>query len=149
EPLLGSEYQPAHLRVQPVGSDDQVEVTRVAAVECDTHASAVIVERANAVPEDRIDLAAERAIDDGGQLAACNAHVTATRSAHEQLGIQRGDALSVFADLPDLAEVIPATQDVRRDAHPGGQGEPRPPEVHDVPAAPKFGGSFDERGLVA
>src|SRR5690242_8922088 len=135
--------------MQPAGADDQVEVTGGAAVEGDAHASAVVVERANAVSEYRLDTTAKSVVDDGSELAAWDAHVPPVRAAHEQLGVERGDAVSVVADLPDLAQVVAAPYHLGDYAHAVGHVEAGAPEIDEVSAAPKLGGALDERGLVA
>jgi hypothetical protein len=92
--------------VQAIRADDQVEVTDLSTVEGHADAIAVVRDCANAVAENRLDVIAERAVDDGGQLASGDADVAATGPANEQLGIESGDAPAILGDLPDLGEAI-------------------------------------------
>src|SRR6185437_15927728 len=132
--------------MQSIGSDDQVEVADGAALQRDPYPSAVVVERAHAVAEDRLDAAAERVVDGGRELAARDTHVAPARASHEQLRIEGGDTMSVVADLPHLAHVIAAPDDLGRDAHAIGHVEPGAPEIDDVPAAARLRRALDERG---
>jgi hypothetical protein len=135
--------------VQSVGADDQVEVADHAAVERHAYAIALVVERANAVSKHCLDPTAECAEDNRRELAARDAHVPPVGPAHEQLRIERRDALSVGVDLPDLAQVISAAQYLGHDAHAVGHIEAGTPEVDEIAALAKCRSVLDERRLVA
>jgi hypothetical protein len=135
--------------VQAVGAHHQVEVAGGAAVlEGDPNAHAVVVERPDRVAEDRLHLAFQRAVDDGGQVAAGKGHVTGFRT-DEQLRVEREHARPVAFDLAPLAGPVSPGHQLGGDAHSLGDHEPSPPEVDDVSARPKRRGPLDQRRRVA
>jgi hypothetical protein len=72
ESLLSPEYDPAHLRMQPVRPDHQVETTRTGPLEPHLDTRPLVVRTYDRVPVQDLDVITDSADQDGGQVAAGN-----------------------------------------------------------------------------
>lgn len=85
EVLLRPERQLAHARMQPVATDDQIDIARSGMIEADSHRVTSVLDRHDRVAEHRLDRALQRPIDGRRQIGPPQAGKTSSRHAREHV----------------------------------------------------------------
>ncbi len=147
EPLVRAEREPAHLRMQAIRADDEVELPAQTAVEGDANRGAVVLECADRVTEDQLCPAFERLVDHRGELRAHDTQVLLARF-HDRGRLDGCDASPVAVDHHGVGEDVTPAAQLRHDAHALSHVEPGSPEVDQVAAGAQLGSVFDDRDLV-
>ena len=93
EPRIGPEHQLADARMQAVGADDQVGLTRGGVIEADPHAAPRLLDTRDGVAEDRLDRPIQRTVDRRRKVGAPQGDEAAVGQAAE--GIDREAAALV------------------------------------------------------
>lgn len=109
ELLLRTEGERPGGRVQPVRADDQVERPLPPAVEGDVDAVVVVGQARDRVPEDELDVVADRVVQRAGEVATPQLDVAAVRPTGRGLRIDGRDGRAVGGQ-----EGEPLRVDVRR-----------------------------------
>ncbi|CKV54633.1 Uncharacterised protein [Mycobacterium tuberculosis] len=145
---LRPEDQPAHVGVQSVGTDDQVEIARGGPFEGEPDAVAVLVDGGDAVVEDRFHLVFDRRVDRGGEIAARQAGEVVADHAAKDVDAQVGFDLAGGTDGADVFHVVTRRCDLVRDAHSFGHLVADAPEVDHVAAGAELRRPLDHcRGV--
>nr|WP_238165304.1 hypothetical protein [Kribbella sp. VKM Ac-2527] len=137
--LLGTEGECAHVRVQSVGADHQVEPARPTAFENHLYAVFVLLERRDRVVEEVLHVGPRRGVQDLDEVTAEELELTA-----ERLGCCRGDGPAGLVDVDHAAHAGGACPGGGEQAHPVEHRQGRAAEVDRVTAGPGRRGSFDD-----
>src|SRR4029453_14381241 len=95
---LGSEGQAAGRRVQPVGSDQQVEPARRRLLERDIYAGAVLAERSHGVVEAELGRIPARLVQDRREVGARQLHLPAAGGPLERPRVDPADLTAGAVD---------------------------------------------------
>ena len=90
EVRFGAEGKAAHVRVEPVGADHQVEVAVGSVLEAQSDAVGVLVDGGDRVAENGLDVVLDRGVDRPGEVAAGEADELAAGDAVEHARPQGG-----------------------------------------------------------
>jgi hypothetical protein len=142
---LVAEDQPAHVGVQPVGADDQVEAPRWAELEADLDPVAILVQGPDRVAEAVVDVVAGGLVEDGGELAAHDLHVP-VRDPGDQPADVHLDGPAARALHHDQLGLGPGGLHLAQDPHPLGDVNRRAEQVDGMPAqsGPQGRGLLDD-----
>src|SRR5690606_13139175 len=141
---LGPEREAAHVRVQAVRADHQVEVALVAAFEAHAHAGVVRLQRCDAVAEARLHPVADRVVHDRGKVAARQAGEGAAREFVEAFGADFGLYLPVTPDCAQGVHLVPRLLHRALDAHAPRDAIAGTPEVDHVAAGAEGRRALDQ-----
>ncbi len=144
-----AEHQIANCRMQAVGADDHVEVTRRCVPEPDGDAVRLIVDVRDGVGVDRFDVVLDCSVDRRREIATGQAGKALVGRPPHRVDSEGGPGPAVGADRADLLNLVAQLSDIRVDPHLLGDGVAQSPEVDDIAAGAELRCLLDQRHLVA
>jgi hypothetical protein len=150
ERRLFAERQRPHPRVHPVGAHDQVEGSRLAALEGGLQTVVALGDVGDGVVEDVLDVVAGGRVEDTDQVAAQDLELgDGAAGVAQQVGghARQPPVVAVNVGHPARADVRPP--DVVQDAHALGHGARRPAQVDRLAAGARCGRPLHHRGVEA
>ena len=148
EVRLRPEDETTHVRVQSVGTDDEVEVAGLLMLEGDMDAIAALVDGGDAVAEDRFDVVLDSGVDCGRQVAACQAGEVMADQASKNVDSQIRFDLAARPHGADTLHFVTGVEDLRLDSDALRHLVPDAPEVDHVAAGAELRCLFDQcRGV--
>src|SRR6185437_13940206 len=99
EARIAAKHEPAHLRMQAIGADHEVEPTQSAPLEVHVERIRVVAQPGDAIIEARDDVGGQRLVETDGQLAARQARKASLQQAFEAREGYACDARAIPVDL--------------------------------------------------
>jgi hypothetical protein len=138
EPLVRSEYQFPHLRVKPVGADDEIESVLSSVGEYGGYALAILLDTGNRHTEAGLDAVAGLE-EDGGEIGSRKADEAALKLLSHRRDVHPCDLATLGVDHAQPFHLVAAFEQRRDQSHTVRDLEPETPKVDDVSACAQSG----------
>ena len=138
-----------HPRVQSVRADDQIDVARLCMIEFDPRACAMVIDRRNAVAEDRFHPCIQRVMDGGRDIGARQGRDAPVRKRPQRARWKASARSAECVHHPDFVGRVLQLQKTRQQAHPFHRVVANAPQVEHVAAGAQRGRLLDQQHIVA